>query len=102
MIFKEINESGDIILPGNIKVKDIDVSKEELSIYEKEMNSYSFKVLNLHTIINFKNKELNKRDVSKYYLDLSDLDDYFKPIFLVQNHKFIGVCISVTYSHHLI
>ena len=96
--FKEVTDEGTVTLPGNIKIKDVDITDEELAIYEKDMDRHSFKVLNVFSVIGPNNKALNKRSASKYYLDLSDLDKSMSPLFLIEKGQFIGVCISLTYN----
>ena len=91
--FKEIarKEESSVVLPGDIFVEDIDINDEDLLSLEKDMDRYSFKVINVY-------EKNDKRSVSKYYLDMNELSDDLEPIYLLKEGGFVGVCISLTFN----
>ena len=86
-----VSDNEEIILPGDIKVRKVIPSKEELELLDKDMDRYSIRVRNTY-------KTSNRETHHKYDEDLSTLSDHLEPLYILKDKKFFGLCLSLTFN----
>ena len=86
-----VDKDGDIVLPGNLAVRKVIPSEEALLVLEKDMDRYSVRVRNSYM-------SKNGEHHNKYDEDLSTLSDHLKPLYILKDGRFFGVCLILTYE----
>lgn len=84
-------QDGDIFLPGNLLVRPLIPSEKTLVEIEIDMDRYSLRVRNTYIS---KEKEYH----NKYDEELSSLSDHLKPLYILKDGRFFGVCLTLTYE----
>ena len=86
-----VDKDGDIFLPGNLVVRKVIPSEEELLDLEKDIDCYSLKVRNTYM-------SKNGEHHNKYYEDLSTLSDHLRPLYILKDGRFFGLCLALTFE----
>ena len=99
--FKEVSLEkieGNEPLPGNIYIKDIELSDEEMNVILEEMSHYRFKTKHNSSYTNWEHSECDDESSFTYLRTLDDLPKYHRPIYLIKDKHFYGLCVITTGS----
>ena len=100
--FKEVlleNTEGAMLLPGDIYVKDIELSDEEVNSIMEEMSHYLFKHKHHYSYTNWEHSECDEENNNVVTCHLNELDEHYEPIYLVKDKQFYGLCVVTADKH---